>query len=113
MWGRPNETLQWKDAENYVKGFGKAGFVDWRMPTLTELREICGAVIEDTGEERLPRFIWSSDRRGPPIPRARKSGLYDCRDNDLEGFYTGNEMKKLLDDRRGMKAYAIAIRDAD
>lgn len=113
MWGRPTETPYWKDAEDYVNGFGKAGHIDWRMPSLTELRDICGAVNEDSGDERLPRFIWSSDRRGPPIPRARKAGLYDCRDNDLEGFYTINEIKTLLEERRGMAIYAIAIRNAD
>ncbi len=113
MWGSPNEATAWKDAENYAKGFGKGGFVDWRMPTLNELRDICEAVNVDDGPERLPRFIWSSDRRGPPIPRARKAGLADRRDNGVEGFYTVNEIKDLLDQRRGMNIYAIAIRDAN
>ncbi len=106
-WYGPRMIQTSKDAEEYVENMSRAGLDDWRTPSNVEMQQICTAVNADP-RVNLPRYVWTSDRRGTPL--RRKNALYDCRGNHVEGYFNNSEARDKVS--AGLRPYALPIRDA-
>ncbi len=88
--GKPGESVPWTEANEYCATLEHAGFDDWRLPTLEELR----AVHDAAAESGLPAQLelgdccaWSSTSLAE-VPAEAKGELPDP-SNDLSGYYWG------------------------
>lgn len=106
MWMKtpPDQAMYWDNAKAYTDSLSLAGYTDWRLPTLKELKEMmkiskikdapyeCKWLNENGFSNVLPKAYWCGD---PFIRNGAESGknVVDFENKTLDGKETNYEFR--------------------
>lgn len=115
MWGKIEATsMTWKEAENHCSGMDLAGYRDWRLPTVDELRTLHVAASGSEQEWHIkPASVVPDGLAGPPEAGVWASGaaIRGCgADSCRMTFEYTQEGGDYLKDG-AQKAFVLPVRD--
>ena len=117
MWGKIDATLMiWNEAETHCRGLDLAGYHDWRLPTVEELRTLHDMTASESEQEWYvkPAYVVPDDLAEPPEAGVWASGalIRGCGTDPCRTIFEYTQEGGDYPKKGTEKAHVLPVRDA-